>query len=85
MVVEMQLLHKTKTQMKNNTLKWLCSDDLGRVHRIKTEEHTRGTFDWFIQSEEFTEWRSGDIQLLVCHGLPLAGKSVMMYVRYFFF
>ncbi|KAI5812094.1 hypothetical protein BZA77DRAFT_221884, partial [Pyronema omphalodes] len=63
---------------------WLSSlQPLKRHHDIQ-QKRIEGTGDWFLQQPEFEKWRDGKLTsdgdfnpVLVCYGMPGAGKSVI--------
>lgn len=38
---------------------------------------SKGTGSWFLESETFDEWRSGDDSVMWCPGIPGAGKTFL--------
>ncbi|GLA93226.1 hypothetical protein AtubIFM61612_010418 [Aspergillus tubingensis] len=65
-------------QQRNETLAWICPIDASERHqRIISSQH-EGTGKWFLESEEFRSWISGEkSKALLCTGAPGAGKTVL--------
>jgi len=66
-----EVLHWTTDSQKASVLTWLCSDDVNKVHNLKRGERTPETGDWFLKSDDFTDWLYGNTNLLICKGLGI--------------
>ncbi|KAK8188776.1 uncharacterized protein BKA78DRAFT_158599 [Phyllosticta capitalensis] len=59
---------------------YLSPLDFSGSHEQVYDEVAPGTCQWFLQSEEFTSWRSNQVQNLWCFGKPGAGKSSIVSI-----
>ena len=53
------------------------TDPLPLHHRAQ-DNYEPGTGDWMPMSPEWTDWLAGDLRCLWLHGIPGAGKTVLM-------
>jgi hypothetical protein len=58
-------------------LEWLSPISFEKKQRKLFELHHRDTGGWFLQHDEFVQWRATKGSVLWCSGIPGAGKSVM--------
>jgi NACHT domain len=61
----------------NDISKWLNPPDPSKNLNAATEKRYKGTGSWFLEGEQFREWRSGSRPCLWLHGLPGCGKTVL--------
>jgi len=56
---------------------WLSPSDPSTNLNAAKEKHHQGTGEWFINSNAFSEWKSGSRRHLWLHGLAGCGKTVL--------
>ncbi|KAF8510539.1 hypothetical protein JB92DRAFT_2727720, partial [Gautieria morchelliformis] len=56
---------------------WLSAPDHHSKHTNACNERHEETGLWFLQGQDFQEWKSKDNSFLWLHGIPGAGKSVL--------
>ncbi|KAL5047116.1 nucleoside phosphorylase domain-containing protein [Aspergillus fruticulosus] len=57
--------------------KWLAAPDPSTNLNEAQKKHHEGTGSWFLESELFGQWKSGERQHLWLHGNPGCGKTVL--------
>lgn len=57
--------------------RWLSPSDPSTNLNAAKEKRHEGTGDWFINSDAFSEWKSGSRRHLWLHGLAGCGKTVL--------
>ncbi|KAL4990295.1 purine and uridine phosphorylase [Aspergillus falconensis] len=57
--------------------KWLAAPDPSTNLNEAQKKHHEGTGSWFLESELFGQWKSGERQHLWLHGIPGCGKTVL--------
>ncbi|KAL4923048.1 uncharacterized protein BDV17DRAFT_285724 [Aspergillus undulatus] len=72
-VVESLSLDNQSAKIK----KWLCPPDPSTNLNEAQKKCHEGTGSWFLQSEPFKQWKSGEYQHLWLHGIPGCGKTVL--------
>ncbi|KAN0105744.1 hypothetical protein V8E52_010703 [Russula decolorans] len=73
-------LNKAKRDsLQKDLFGWLSPPDPWKNHHAACISRHRGTAEWFIQGNTFSEWRTSEVpgSLLWVHGKPGAGKSVL--------
>jgi Cdc6-like AAA superfamily ATPase len=69
-----------ESRERSSILEWLSPTEL-RFEKpniaIKTEE---GTGQWFLDAYEFNEWLLGSKKILLCTGIPGAGKTTIAVI-----
>lgn len=60
-----------------NVRKWLSPPDTSTNLNEARRKRQEGTGSWFLQSEQFKEWKSGANRYLWLHGIPGCGKTVL--------
>ncbi|EAU92062.2 ankyrin repeat domain-containing protein 44 [Coprinopsis cinerea okayama7 len=48
------------------------------IHSDVKKKRAKGTGDWFINSDEYREWKTGEGSVLCATGIPGAGKTTLM-------
>jgi hypothetical protein len=79
-ILESGLEQRKRTQLEH-LLKWLSPEDFAaRAASVleALEDSIQATTDWFLQDSRYLSWKLGAPgALLVCHGGPGSGKSVL--------
>ncbi|KAK2612508.1 hypothetical protein QQS21_001446 [Conoideocrella luteorostrata] len=57
---------------------WLSSVVYGHTHSDTIERRQAGTGEWLFQTDQVQKWLLLKGQTLLCHGIPGAGKTVIM-------
>jgi SpoVK/Ycf46/Vps4 family AAA+-type ATPase len=67
-----------RTDSQSNKINdWLSPPDPStNLNEAKKKRH-EGTGSWFLESEQFKEWKSGPRRCLWLHGIPGCGKTVL--------
>jgi hypothetical protein len=69
-----------KTMAVAKLRKWLSPLEPSKRHQDIRAKWLKGTGNWFLESEEFRNWRNsgdqGGSRVFTCYGMPGAGKSV---------
>ena len=62
-------------------MRWLSPLEPRNRHRAVSADRFDGVGDWFLETREFREWRSGeggaDTAVLFCSGNPGVGKTYL--------
>jgi ankyrin repeat domain-containing protein 50 len=58
-------------------IKWLAPPDPFINYEKALKQRQIGTGLWLLQSQRYTEWKSGRSQFLWLHGIPGCGKSIL--------
>ncbi|KAF8466287.1 hypothetical protein JB92DRAFT_2022963 [Gautieria morchelliformis] len=66
--------HRQKIQ---KIYEWLAAPDQASKHRNACNMRQAMTGSWFIEGEQFREWRETPHSLLWLHGIPGAGKTIL--------
>ncbi|KAF8458797.1 hypothetical protein BDZ91DRAFT_742707 [Kalaharituber pfeilii] len=61
-------------------LDWLRPLEMETRHIDMSQQWQEGTGQWLLQTLEFEGWVGGEYKMLLCEGIPGAGKSVMASV-----
>ncbi|KAL7912680.1 ankyrin repeat-containing domain protein [Trichoderma velutinum] len=59
-------------------LDWLTPIDYGLLHSDYYKRLQPGTGQWFLRRKEFQDWITGGNNTLFCHGIPGAGKTILV-------
>jgi hypothetical protein len=59
-------------------LQWLVTTDPSLNHHNACELHEEHTGQWLTKSPEYGSWKSGHTRFLWIHGIPGAGKTVLL-------
>jgi ankyrin repeat domain-containing protein 50 len=65
-----------ETQMKE-MIEWLSPLNFVAKQHLLFKEHHEGTCKWFLDCDDFREWREGENAMLFCPGIPGAGKTFL--------
>ncbi|KAK5140518.1 hypothetical protein LTR32_006705, partial [Rachicladosporium monterosium] len=66
--------HSTRTaEIKS----WLAPVDVSTNYNEARTQHHLGTGRWFLESEEYIQWKTHDRDVLWLHGIPGCGKTIM--------
>ena len=61
-------------------LNWLCNFTFGSRQSDIVNTRAGDTGKWLLESAEFIAWQQGQENVLWCHGIPGAGKTVLASV-----
>jgi len=79
--IQIQEEQQSKEKHRAALLDWLSSMNFLASYDRRCGEHLDGTGTWMLQSEAYTNWKSGDkSDLLWVRGKPGCGKSVLAAV-----
>ncbi|KAI4123157.1 MAG: hypothetical protein LQ347_006261 [Umbilicaria vellea] len=67
----------TDKKQRQAILSWLSPLQMTQTHLIISGGVEDGSGRWFLTSQKFLAWQSGEQKLLWCSGIPGAGKTVM--------
>jgi Cdc6-like AAA superfamily ATPase len=70
-------MHLTENEMKM-ILDWLITTDPSSNHNNACQLHEEHTGQWLTNSPEYENWKSGQSRFLWLHGIPGAGKTVLL-------
>ena len=71
-------IHETVIDERNQKmLAWLSPVTFGARQQDIIRARTENTGMWLLESTEFKSWKSGSENVLWCHGIPGAGKTVL--------
>ncbi|KAK0262089.1 hypothetical protein LTS09_003513 [Friedmanniomyces endolithicus] len=56
---------------------WLAPVDVSTNYNEARTQHHLGTGRWFLDSEEYMQWKTHDRAVLWLHGIPGCGKTIM--------
>lgn len=59
-------------------MKWIVTTDPSPKHNASIELHEPHTGNWLLRSPEYAEWLTGSTKLFWVHGIPGAGKTVLL-------
>ncbi|KAF2721065.1 purine and uridine phosphorylase, partial [Polychaeton citri CBS 116435] len=62
---------------ESNIRRWLNPPDPSANHNQARKEHHPGTGLWFLQSEQYRQWKTKPESTLWLYGIPGCGKSVL--------
>lgn len=72
----------TEKKLKTAALSWLSPLQMIRVHQSIAERAQEGSGRWFLTSEQFLKWQSGNEKLLWCSGMRMYFDSTLMMFSY---
>jgi len=65
-------------------LRWLSPLEPNQRHQGVRTDRSSGIGDWFLETEEWKEWRDGEVEadkgVLFCSGNPGVGKTYLRQV-----
>lgn len=73
-------IQKQEDQERDNILSWISPTSLAARQSEVLKSRQEGTGTWLLKTEEFTRWVSQEKQILLCTGIPGAGKTVLVSV-----
>ena len=67
----------TGDSLQKDIIEWLSPPDPWKNHHVACKSHHRGTAEWFIQGNTYSEWRTSEVpgSLLWVHGKRLLFPS----------
>ena len=72
------LVQKSRSEIEAKILEWLSASQYQKKHRDVCTQRLANTGEWLLRSQEFCSWRSAKSEnVLWCHGIPGAGKTVL--------
>lgn len=72
-----KVVHEQQHRANQAIITWLAPFDHAAQHNDLIRRWQEGTGRWLLESTEFQAWLNTDSEMLVCHGMPGAGKTVM--------
>lgn len=66
--------------MQDTVFRWLSPEDYGPQQSGFLRKQQPGTCQWLLNSQEYHDWLGTFRQILFCHGIPGAGKTIMTSV-----
>jgi hypothetical protein len=72
-----KLRESSDQQYYEKILNWLTPTDFAAQHTDAVRGRQAGTGQWLIDSPEFTKWTATKGEVLFCHGIPGAGKTIL--------
>ena len=63
---------------RQEVYKWLQHTDPSSLHFRAQKDYEPGTGNWILRTPEWTSWLSANQRCLWIHGIPGAGKTVLM-------
>jgi hypothetical protein len=71
---------KEEDHERDKILSWISPASLAARQSEVFKSRQEGTGRWLLKTEEFTHWLSQEKQILLCTGIPGAGKTVLVSV-----
>lgn len=72
-----KLNRQRKDQERQSLMNWLAPADFSNQHTDIISRRQEGTGEWLLSSKAYMQWRTGTQRLLLCPGIPGAGKTTM--------
>ena len=72
-----ELLRLRQVEDYEKVLQWISSFDYTKKHKAASSLRFPGTGTWILQSDLFEQWHRGNLQTLLCYGIPGAGKTIL--------
>ena len=57
--------------------RWLCAPDPSENYHKALKQQQPGTGEWFLDSKEFSNWKSEPASFLWLYGIPGCGKTIL--------
>ena len=80
-IESLKISHATHNLILNQEdariLAWLNSTDVSPNHQLARKKHEPTTGDWFLTSNDFSNWMKATNSTLWLHGKPGAGKTIL--------
>ena len=67
----------TRDKRRDKIYEWLSPPDPSTNYKASIEKRYEGTGRWFLESNQFMEWKLGSQQFLWLHGIPGCGKTIL--------
>ncbi|UKZ69090.1 uncharacterized protein TrAtP1_010103 [Trichoderma atroviride] len=64
-------------EYRNDVLKWLTPTDYASQQHDHFCSRQPGTGEWFLNSKEYQNWLDTAAEVLLCEGIPGAGKTIL--------
>lgn len=64
-------------KQRDDLLDWLSDLEPSQTHQRVSTNRVEGTCQWFLHDDRFVNWRHGDPKLLIAHGAPGCGKTIL--------
>lgn len=72
------LVQKSRGEADAKILEWLSVSQHEKKHHDVCKQRIENTGEWFLRNGEFCNWCSAQSEnVLWCHGVPGAGKTVL--------
>ncbi|KAF2499968.1 hypothetical protein BU16DRAFT_522834 [Lophium mytilinum] len=72
-------MHAILTESQRNEIyQWLSTTDPSPLHHRAMDQYEPQTGDWMLRSPEWRDWIDGKNRCLWIHGIPGAGKTVLV-------
>lgn len=65
-------------QQRQEVLEWLTALDPAAQQSDFIHRRQAGTGQWLIDSPQYSHWRATQGEVLLCHGIPGAGKNIFV-------
>ena len=75
-----QLVSRQYDQDRQALLDWLTPTGYGAQQSDFLSRRQEGTGQWLLDSAEFKDWCDRNRGILFCHGMPGAGKTIMVSI-----
>ncbi|KZL87248.1 pfs domain-containing protein, partial [Colletotrichum incanum] len=76
-----QIASTTKSMQRSlhfqDVMKWLSPPDPSANYNKAFQQRHEGTGQWFLESEEYSEWKKTPKSSLWLHGIPGCGKTIL--------
>lgn len=69
--------YNLETREDRDIIKWLTPMNYGSQHSLYRDRRQPETGRWFLNSDEYNTWKNHPDKILLCQGIPGAGKSVL--------
>ncbi|KAJ7445363.1 hypothetical protein B0H11DRAFT_2249497 [Mycena galericulata] len=76
--VHVQGVAELKIQHRDTILNWLSPINFFLLQADISQMRVKGTGGWLLEDPLFKQWESGSGSTLWCHGIPGAGKTVLV-------
>ncbi|KAF3934040.1 hypothetical protein ABW19_dt0202748 [Dactylella cylindrospora] len=74
---EAKVVSIQEDEKARNFLRWLDAPDISTNLNAASSQRFQNTGSWFLESKEFTEWKTGSRRCLWLNGIPGSGKTVL--------
>ncbi|KAH9969645.1 hypothetical protein BC827DRAFT_20964 [Russula dissimulans] len=66
-----------RDELQEKLRRWLSPPDPSINHNMARNARHKGTAEWFIHGSTFSQWKMGTGSLLLVHGKPGSGKTIL--------